>query len=729
MAVQSTQTILAFFEFLFGSDEGYAAIATTRPPAKRDTFKERFFGWPNEKDELVAYIDHAIPGNNVYFCVNLFDAPRRKKDNAIPQNLVWADLDLCPPEDVIIPPQCVIESSPNKYQAIWRLEEKIDPRVAENYSKRIAYSHPDIDKSGHDITQLLRVPSSYNFKYELAVAPRVELLSMIDMLLPVSLFDDLPQPTVVDAVAYDTDVPDVANLPTPEMIIYRHREELEPTPFHTYYTVEPESDWSSAMWRLLMLCVHVGMTDEEIFVIALNSNCNKYERDNRPTYELWREIKKARLDSDAHVTTFEYAPSLEMPQLLTDEEEVSLPTTIMNDYQAWAESVTDATPIYHELSCAIALSSLMATTLRLNTSHSKIVPNLYGMVLGDSSLTRKTTAMDMAIELLLEVQDTILIGSDASPEGLLHNLSLRPRMVSLFYRDEVAGLWDSMRRKEYMASLPEILTKMYDVPKYYTRMLRKESFSVSEPIFVMLCGGIPERMFGLIDEEQITSGFLPRFLVVRGHSDSSKIKSTGPPQIADTSARQDILQTFRAFYSMYTDQQVIIEMADGQKLAVVPDIEAVVDDDVWKRSAIMEKQLMDVAANSPEPYKALPTFTRMFVSLLKLTMLISATRQEPEGLKFKITLDDLLCAASYIQRWGVFSIDLINQAGLTADETKLQAVYRTISKHPGMMRADLLSWHKLSARDLTLIEQTLIERMMINVQKKGKGRAYWPVGQ
>jgi len=37
---------------------------------------------------------------------------------------------------------------------------------AEELSRRIAYSHPLIDKTGYDLSQLLRVPWTFNHKYD-----------------------------------------------------------------------------------------------------------------------------------------------------------------------------------------------------------------------------------------------------------------------------------------------------------------------------------------------------------------------------------------------------------------------------------------------------------------------------------------------------------------------------------------------------------------------------------
>lgn len=728
-------SLLDFFEYLFRYDEGYLVLATTRPPARRDTFNERFFAWPSEKEDAVEFIDSVTMTHNVYFCVNIMSAQKRVKANAIPQNLVWADLDACRPDQLEHPPQCVIESSPHRYQAIWRLDHKVDPMIAEDYSKRLAYfySHLGVDKSGWDNTQLLRVPDTYNYKYQMDEAPSVRLLAKIELAIPSSTFELLPKADGNSAVP-DVDMPQLENLPSADMIIYRYQEHLRnrelASVFARYYTEEPVSDWSGALWRLLLLCFELGMTAEEVFVIAKSAKCNKYERDGRPDSHLWREVVKAELEQKSLEILLDDHRTLVMPALLTQAEEEALKPTIIDDYMDWAIDVTDAVPDFHEISCAMIMSALMATTVRLPRSRGQsVVPNLWALIIGETSLTRKTTAMDMAMDFIMDVDRDLILASDATAEGLMSSLALRPKMVSIFYRDEVTGFFEAINRKEYMASLPEMMTKMYDVPKYMLRKLRKESFVVSEPIFIFFGGGVPDKMYSMIEESYFASGFIPRFLIMRGHQDTSKLKfGIDPPATEKADKRIDLLSTFRSYYNMYTDQQVTIELHDGQKMISTPDINAVFPPEYYERAAKMEEQLTRAAEDSPDAGKALPMFTRMFTSMIKLSLLFAASRQEPEDYKIMGTLDDLLNAAYYIQKWGRHTVDLVQNSGVTSDESKTIAVYKTVEKNPGLLRGDVMRRHRLNARVMDVIEDTLIQRNMMESRRKGKSKTYWPLG-
>src|SRR4030042_4014954 len=103
--------------------------------------------------------------------------------------------------------------------------------------------------------------------------------------------------------------------------MYEYRHQLKKTGFVSLYTDEPEEDWSGVLWRLARICFEAGMTREEVFVIASNAKCNKYERDKRPLRHLWLDIIKAdTIDRAYAIITGEDDPDIEFPVLVTEEE-------------------------------------------------------------------------------------------------------------------------------------------------------------------------------------------------------------------------------------------------------------------------------------------------------------------------------------------------------------------------------------------------------------------------
>jgi hypothetical protein len=79
---------------------------------------------------------------------------------------LWADGDGATIPPSVPPPSAVVETSPGRHHYYWRLTEPCPPAQAEQLNHRIAYAL-GADKSGWDLTQLLRVPGTPNQKYRL----------------------------------------------------------------------------------------------------------------------------------------------------------------------------------------------------------------------------------------------------------------------------------------------------------------------------------------------------------------------------------------------------------------------------------------------------------------------------------------------------------------------------------------------------------------------------------
>src|SRR5205823_811982 len=102
------------------------------------------------------------------------------------------DLDHGELPDGVPPPSVLIASSPGRLQAYWRLREPVPPPVGERCNRLLGLAL-GADPSGWDLTQLLRIPGTRNYKYP-----------------------DAPMVTVLSLTAQTYDVADLlATLPTP----------------------------------------------------------------------------------------------------------------------------------------------------------------------------------------------------------------------------------------------------------------------------------------------------------------------------------------------------------------------------------------------------------------------------------------------------------------------------------------------------------------------------------
>lgn len=100
---------------------------------------------------------------DIYFCVNTFSKPHRKRKFASPTSFGWCDVDDADPYSFEPGFSCLWETSPNRYQGIWRFNQLLNVDRAEAVSKHLAYSF-NADKNCWSVTKLLRVPGSFNHK-------------------------------------------------------------------------------------------------------------------------------------------------------------------------------------------------------------------------------------------------------------------------------------------------------------------------------------------------------------------------------------------------------------------------------------------------------------------------------------------------------------------------------------------------------------------------------------
>lgn len=711
------QVRVQFLDYLFANQEGLLCIATASN-SKVD-FKQTFFNWPEQRTILSNFLDEQQKNKNVWFCVNLLSQPERKKEYCLPSTFAWADLDYVVPQESNEPfPTCIIESSPARFQAYWRIDgAAVPPEVAEDFSRKLTYKLGG-DKSGWDLTQLLRIPWTNNFKYTPPVPTK--LISISEEAYPLETFDQIPLPEI-SQIEGQVAVPE--DLPQLENVLYRYRAEgRTDDEFTRLFVQEPDknADWSRILWRFIHKCFEIGMTPEETLVVAEQSACNKYKRDSRPMSYLWRDVHKAAQEQKRHQLIVSTKTEIvSMPHLVDfDEFEED---TFIRDYKTWANSATDAPEQYHELTCFVALSAIICSGLWLGVEWGEIVPNIWGLVLGESTLTRKTTAMRLAVDMLKDIDESLILATDGSAEGLLTGLSHRPKRVSIYWKDEVSGLFDSINRKDYLAGLPETLTQLYDVPKVLTRLLRKETITISEPYFIFFGGGIRDKVYSLINDEYILSGFIPRFLVVSGENDLSRLRRTGPPTTLSTERKDNIIRSLADLRDRYNFTVDWGEIA-GQHIEVPGRIEARLTPEAWEFHGEMEETLINAGNDSDMSMLALPVFTRLGFSLLKMALLVAASRREPDSAgRLIVELRDVKQAAFYIERWGHYSIDLLLNAGRSQGEKLITRALMLIRRKEGLPKSELMQRMHLSARDAKDLIDTMVQRGLIDTKPAGRG--------
>lgn len=186
----------------------------------------------------------------------------RKKANAQGSFIVGHDIDGVPiPTD--LPPSYYWETSPNKYQGVWVLDNELSPKEHEELKRKMIEAH-GFDKTGADIVHYLRIPNTYNYKYaspfrvsgilgEGTVYRKNDIINYYKKIKP--------------AVYVSGDISEEA-IPLKK---FKIENLIEKYGIQGYYKGTEGLDRSSWSWRLGQTLVSKGATKEETKFLILNA--------------------------------------------------------------------------------------------------------------------------------------------------------------------------------------------------------------------------------------------------------------------------------------------------------------------------------------------------------------------------------------------------------------------------------------------------------------------------
>lgn len=127
----------------------------------------RAWRWPEQADAIRAHIK-AHDKDDQYFAPEVFSAPRRVSQHAIPVPWLWADLDPVDPHRVgDLTPTIAWETSPGRYQCVWEMPYPREAAAEHGGPNHRLTHYLGADPSGWDVTQLLRIPGSAHTKHGL----------------------------------------------------------------------------------------------------------------------------------------------------------------------------------------------------------------------------------------------------------------------------------------------------------------------------------------------------------------------------------------------------------------------------------------------------------------------------------------------------------------------------------------------------------------------------------
>lgn len=216
---------------------------------------------------------------NIYFCPHGFSKPERKKEFALPPKMLYADLDEADPRKIDLKPTIAIESSPGRYVGLWETDEPIE----ESLNRRLSYSI-GADVSGWDLTQVLRVPNTRNYKYH--STPRVRIMWNDGPTYEIVRLEKIiPKLKNVMGDDIDNDAGKVFKKYEKKMRPWLRRELIhgKPTP----------GKRSEVLWKMQNEMIEIGMSRDEAFDLLWVCPWNKFKNRRNGHEQLWRELDKS----------------------------------------------------------------------------------------------------------------------------------------------------------------------------------------------------------------------------------------------------------------------------------------------------------------------------------------------------------------------------------------------------------------------------------------------------
>lgn len=141
----------------------YLERKTKEDPEFEDRFSRDFEQAKHYVKHIGSQVKALRDKYDLYLSFTPTGGKERKKTNAQDTYIIAQDIDGAPiPTD--IPPSYYWETSPNKYQGVWVLDNKVNPQEHEILCRKLVKKY-GFDPCGVDIVHLYRIPSTVNHKY------------------------------------------------------------------------------------------------------------------------------------------------------------------------------------------------------------------------------------------------------------------------------------------------------------------------------------------------------------------------------------------------------------------------------------------------------------------------------------------------------------------------------------------------------------------------------------
>lgn len=202
---------------------------------------------------------------------------------------------------------------------------------------------------------------------------------------------------------------------------------------------------------------------------------------------------------------------------------------LLRDHHDYASKCTDGPTIYHVASMATTMAALCADRASLVIEATPYPLHLWTMLIGRSTIDRKTTSTRLAIGPMEDLYPNRVARVYGSPEGLWNHMNQHPCLC--IYVPE-GGAFFAQREAGYWRHAKDIWMDLYDYQKNgVTRQLAKQSITINKPRVSMLAATAYPLLQRYTRDTDWLGGFLARFLMISGEPGTPKPRLTSDPKV------------------------------------------------------------------------------------------------------------------------------------------------------------------------------------------------------
>lgn len=352
--------------------EGYVFLCK-----KQDkTWREYCFRYPQGKDEIVEKFQELKETRvDIYWSILTFKEPHRQDKFANGGKILYADLDFVFPEDCVIKPSIAWKSSIERFQAIWVLRRELGADELVKLNRALTYAC-GADKSGWDLSQVLRVPNTTNYKYSPVQQGRLLWCKPRDTYTKKYIEQLLPgggnlggEPGEAGGIG--------AGHSEFIRLLSLHRKRIPAKVSRTLQYPDERIETgkrSEVLWSIEMELVKAGVPVEDIVVLVSGSAWNKYRGRKDEAKRILTEVQKVYDDYKSGVV--EAVEKKELRQKLGEEAD--------NERLPWSN--------FTELMGSITSKpGWLVEDMWLRGSH--------GIIAGEPKTFKSTIALDLAVSV------------------------------------------------------------------------------------------------------------------------------------------------------------------------------------------------------------------------------------------------------------------------------------------------------------------------------------------